>query len=445
MDNILNARIKLKYDTYEHWESIKNSFKPLAGEVILYQIPAQQTSTGLTPPAVGVKVGDGTNFLKDLPWIQAIAGDVYSWAKAQNKPSYNATEISATRTDTISGTTVESSPTVNAWLQALTDDISSLSGGAGSISSQIANALAALDVTNSGSDPHNITGFSPAKTLATLIESDGYISATFQDILIAQSQVNGLTDALATKAPLASPDFTGTPTAPTAAAGTNTTQIATTAFVKNAVDTATQGLTGAMHYKGAIAADPTVTPPADTYESGDVVTNGNKEYVYDGVDWRELGTEGDYAIKGSISNDDIADDAAIDLSKLDIAYIGNYDASTSPLTTKSYVSGLVDDASLGALLTVSDMYKFHPERSDSTTDATIQDGEIKVTVGTTDATTGNTNTLYTYYAKPKNLKTVATSADVYDLLNAQTASSVATGRTAKYFIWDCGDATHLID
>jgi len=200
-----------------------------------------------------------------------------------------------------------------------------------------------------------------------------------------------------------------------------------------------------MHYKGAIAADPTVTPPADTYESGDVVTNGNKEYVYDGVDWRELGTEGDYAIKGSISNDDIADDAAIDLSKLDIAYIGNYDASTSPLTTKSYVSGLVDDASLGALLTVSDMYKFHPERSDSTTDATIQDGEIKVTVGTTDATTGNTNTLYTYYAKPKNLKTVATSADVYDLLNAQTASSVATGRTAKYFIWDCGDATHLID
>lgn len=34
----------------------------------------------------------------------------------------------------------------------------------------------------------------------------------------------------------ASPAFTGTPTAPTAAAGTNTTQLATTAFVKTAVD-----------------------------------------------------------------------------------------------------------------------------------------------------------------------------------------------------------------
>lgn len=37
------------------------------------------------------------------------------------------------------------------------------------------------------------------------------------------------------RAPLASPGFTGTPTAPTAAAGTNTTQIATTAFVQTAI------------------------------------------------------------------------------------------------------------------------------------------------------------------------------------------------------------------
>lgn len=41
------------------------------------------------------------------------------------------------------------------------------------------------------------------------------------------------------RAPLASPAFTGTPTAPTATAGTNTTQVATTAFVKAAVDAKT--------------------------------------------------------------------------------------------------------------------------------------------------------------------------------------------------------------
>ncbi|MCJ7450080.1 MAG: hypothetical protein MUO72_20595 [Bacteroidales bacterium] len=43
--------------------------------------------------------------------------------------------------------------------------------------------------------------------------------------------------ALNLKAPLASPAFTGTPLAPTAAAGTNTTQVATTAFVTSAINT----------------------------------------------------------------------------------------------------------------------------------------------------------------------------------------------------------------
>ena len=35
---------------------------------------------------------------------------------------------------------------------------------------------------------------------------------------------------------IVSPTLTGTPTAPTAASGTNTTQVATTAIVKSAVD-----------------------------------------------------------------------------------------------------------------------------------------------------------------------------------------------------------------
>jgi hypothetical protein len=46
--------------------------------------------------------------------------------------------------------------------------------------------------------------------------------------------------ALNLKANLASPTLTGTPLAPTATTGTNTTQIATTAFVKTAIDTSVQ-------------------------------------------------------------------------------------------------------------------------------------------------------------------------------------------------------------
>jgi hypothetical protein len=48
-------------------------------------------------------------------------------------------------------------------------------------------------------------------------------------------EFEALETAVGTKADLASPTFTGTPAAPTAASGTNTTQIATTAFVSSAI------------------------------------------------------------------------------------------------------------------------------------------------------------------------------------------------------------------
>lgn len=47
---------------------------------------------------------------------------------------------------------------------------------------------------------------------------------------------DGVFDALALKAPLASPTFTGTPAAPTPANSTNSTQLATTAFVKSVIN-----------------------------------------------------------------------------------------------------------------------------------------------------------------------------------------------------------------
>lgn len=89
-------------------------------------------------------------------------------------------------------------------------------------------------------------------------------------------RVHDITDI---KAPLASPALTGTPTAPTAADGTNTTQIATTAFVKTAVE---QGMAAAdaLKFKGTIGAaadNPTVESLPTPHEAGwtyKVVTDG---------------------------------------------------------------------------------------------------------------------------------------------------------------------------
>lgn len=49
--------------------------------------------------------------------------------------------------------------------------------------------------------------------------------------------------AISTKANLASPTFTGTPAGPTPIEGTNTTQLATTAFVQTSINTRTEKLT----------------------------------------------------------------------------------------------------------------------------------------------------------------------------------------------------------
>lgn len=62
-------------------------------------------------------------------------------------------------------------------------------------------------------------------------------SATWGGITGTLSDQADLQAALDAKAPLSSPTFTGTPAAPTAAGGTSTTQIATTAFVGSAVST----------------------------------------------------------------------------------------------------------------------------------------------------------------------------------------------------------------
>jgi hypothetical protein len=60
--------------------------------------------------------------------------------------------------------------------------------------------------------------------------------------------------ALDLKAPLASPALTGTPTAPTATAGTNTTQVATTAFVTTAVSNLVDAAPGALDTLNELAA-----------------------------------------------------------------------------------------------------------------------------------------------------------------------------------------------
>ena len=115
----------------------------------------------------------------------------------------------------------ETDPTVPAWAKAATKP-----------------AYKASEIANDA----NTTGAGLGSTVARAIE---LIDA---DLTSFDSKLSGFE---LTKANKNSPEFSGTPTAPTAAAGTNTTQIATTAFVQSAVVAAS---TGAAKYQGGMTA-----------------------------------------------------------------------------------------------------------------------------------------------------------------------------------------------
>lgn len=104
---------------------------------------------------------------------------------------------------------------------ALTGTPTAPTATAGNNSTQLANTafVQAALVAVIGGAPSTLDTL---KEIATAINNDPNFSAT-------------INNALALKAPLASPAMTGTPTAPTAEQTVNNTQIATTAFVKSAI------------------------------------------------------------------------------------------------------------------------------------------------------------------------------------------------------------------
>ena len=137
-----------------------------------------------------------------------------------------------------------------------------------------------------------------------------------QDILVAdEGAVATLTTLVGTKAPLASPGLTGTPTAPTAAAATNTTQIATTAFVTAAASQAVSDSGNTAIQKTFVnAKGDLVTATAD--DTPAILTVGTNGYFLKansaaaaGIEWASIPTInnlddiGDVTITSAINGD----------------------------------------------------------------------------------------------------------------------------------------------
>lgn len=175
-------------------------------------------------------------------------------------------------------------------------------GGAETAASE---AIAALDVAA-------VTA-AQGEIISAVSQADGLISVSKRSLVaadipaIGQEKVTGLTTALAGKQDTLVFNTTY---------NSQTNKAATMTDIQNAVS----GLSGAMHYVGESTTDPSIgTATVEGHEdwvSGDVVTYQSKEYVYDGENWRELGDESSYAIKGAIVDADIASNANIAQSKI---------------------------------------------------------------------------------------------------------------------------------
>ena len=142
------------------------------------------------------------------------------------------------------------------------------------------------DITVAGDGAVTVNQAAKLKTAQTISLTGGATgSATFDGSKAASiavtvdptkhqhtiAQVTDLQTTLDAKAPLTSPSFSGTPTAPTAGSGTNTDQIATTAFVKAAIDSAV-GDSDHIAIKGTVNSG---TPlPESDYKLGDAYIVG---------------------------------------------------------------------------------------------------------------------------------------------------------------------------
>jgi hypothetical protein len=206
--------------------------------------------------------------------------------------------------------------------------------------------------------------------------------------------------ALDLKANIASPALTGTPTVPTASGGTNTTQIASTAFVTSAVNAAVAGL---LDDKGAIDCSANPDYPSalkgdcyrvtvagkvggasgGTVEVGDVVIcsadNAGGSQASVGTSW--------YVVQANLSGAVLASNNLSDLSNVSTARtnlgLGNLDNTSDtnkPVSTAQQTAidlaaaapfALVTDATTARTLALTDAKKYIRCTSSSSVSVTV--------------------------------------------------------------------------
>lgn len=369
-EKIINTRVQLKYDTLTNW--LASSVILKAGEVAIATIATTNSNSGLTPPAIGIKVGDGNNTFANLNWIQAVAGDVPTWAKeaagatVKSWIDHAISEIPAAPSG--EGTTTFTSAKLiksvtqdkggkitNVTYEDITIDAVSglttrLEGIDTAIGTKLDANLASADAstTNKLIDDAAAKDYADAAQLAAETTASNALSAA-KTAILGEADYHGTVKGAYAEAKKANDAIaaldvidsgTGVVTAISQTDGkiaytksaidtvvafsdgynASSNKAATVKTVTDAVDAAKTELnsnlsqmTGAMRFRGTVAAAPTadtVAPSGDglgAWRAGDVVLFGTAEYVVSSMSssnkpvWQLLGDEGAYQTKLSFT------------------------------------------------------------------------------------------------------------------------------------------------
>lgn len=381
-ENRLETRILLRYATYTQWMTSEVILQPGEAAVAIFpdSIPTKP------PKAIGVKIGDGRSYFDELPWIQGIAADVYNWAKEPNKPNYNANEIVGLaeyienhsggsgggtastgyrivyNANTQKYTLQYFDETENDWIDTssvidvstILNRINTIERWANGARTQLGNIevpiieyiyeevmkyLNLLDYEDLAQPHEFITSVTQVDGKITVTRSAISASDIQSGVLDIQHGGIGINTIEEDEVLVGTRNNTiGTKRYVTIIENDRDV-FATVGAIKDYVAQQTAGLTSAMHFIGessvAIIGDNSrVDPQIREYnfsnaQPGDVIlANNAQEFVWTGSNWRLLGDEGSYAIKGGITNADIAEEANIAQSKiadLDIALEGKVD------------------------------------------------------------------------------------------------------------------------
>lgn len=205
--------------------------------------------------------------------------------------------------------------------------------------STISNAIAALD-SHTAEDAASAT-----KVVAEVTQADGIVTVqkvavadilpdvedTENGFVVAVSQTDGKI-AVTHKAATEVLGFEGN-------YDKTSNPIATRQYVLDSV----ADLNGAMHFRGTVDADPTITTPTGNYKAGDVVLFGYDEYVFNGTKWLALGNESIYAKKTDVDDEfaEVRGEMATQKTELQGEIDGDIAAAKTELT------GAINDAIQG--------------------------------------------------------------------------------------------------